>query len=251
MTDSQSPYNFLVLPASSARGNVTLNVTNVLREAIVSLDLRPGEMLDKGAICQQLGVSRFPVSEAFARLQGEGLVDILPQRGSVVSRVRIADVAEFMLIRKALESEAVRAIVGQHVPELVEQLRENLMDQREAGARDDGELFHQYDLEVHELLFGAMRYSKVKAIIDSARANLDRARRLILTPRRLALTIAEHEVIVQAIMQQNADAAAAAMRTHLDNVMVELLAFAQQRPELFADGGDLGANQRHPANGAM
>jgi DNA-binding GntR family transcriptional regulator len=51
------------------------------------------------------------------------------------------------------------------------------------------------------------------------------------------LTIAEHEVIVAAIARGDPDAAAAAMRAHLNAVMEEVVAFAAQRPELFADGG--------------
>src|SRR6185503_12351375 len=114
MTAAEIPYKFLVNAAAPQRGSVTTSVTDTLRHAIVTLELKPGETLDKGAICERLGVSRFPVSEALARLQAEGLVDILPQRGSMVSLVRIADVREYMLIRKALESEAVRVLIGNH-----------------------------------------------------------------------------------------------------------------------------------------
>src|SRR5690606_23112586 len=99
MSTAELPYKFLVGAAPPERGNVTASVTSALRHAIVTLALKPGEILDKGAICERLGVSRFPVSEALARLQAEGLVDIMPQRGTMVSRVRIADVVEFMLIR--------------------------------------------------------------------------------------------------------------------------------------------------------
>src|SRR4051794_34461149 len=112
MTPAEIPYKFLVNTAAPQRGSVTASVTEQLRNAIVTLELAPGEVLDKGLICERLGVSRFPVSEAFARLQAEGLVEIMPQRGSIVSRVKIGDVVEYMLIRKALESEAVRALVA-------------------------------------------------------------------------------------------------------------------------------------------
>src|ERR1700710_551553 len=122
MSLQTSPYDFLRLPGTAARGNVTASVTEQLRRAIVTLELRPGEVLDKGAICERLGVSRFPVSEALARLQGEGLVEIQPQRGSTVSRVRLADVSEYMLIRKALECEAIRVLIGNHTDTLIETL---------------------------------------------------------------------------------------------------------------------------------
>ena len=231
-----SPYPFLVAPAAPTRGNVTVFVTDTLRQAIVQLDLKPGEVIDKGAICDRLGVSRFPVSEALARLQAEGLVDILPQRGSTVSLVRIIDVLEYMLIRKALEAEAVRVVTGNHSDELVETLQRNMSYQRAAVDIDDRNGFHERDLEFHDIIFGDMRFSKVKGVIENTRANLDRARRLILTPRRLSVTLAEHQKILDGITAGDAAIASAAMRAHIDSVMAELIAFAVEHAELFADG---------------
>lgn len=237
MTDAASPYHFLERDAGVTRGNVTVHVTNALRRAIVTMAFAPGEVLDKGAICAQLGVSRFPVSEALARLAGEGLVDILPQRGSVVSRIRIGDVSQYMLIRKALEGEAMRAAAIAPPPDLFAEIAANLAGQKAAADAGDRETFHLFDLEFHDILFEALGFDKVRPIIESARANLDRARRMILTPRRLAVTFAEHEAIVAALRQGDGEQAAAAMRRHLDGVMVELLAFARDNPDLFADGG--------------
>ena len=244
MTAETGSYQFLDATAPR-RGGVTQSVTEQLRRAIVTLELKPGEVLDKGAICDRLGVSRFPVSEALARLQADGLVDILPQRGSVVSLVRMADVTEYMLIRKALECEAVRVLIGHHTEALIEDLRANLVAQRRAVERDDREGFHARDLAFHDLLFASMRFSKIKAAIEGARANLDRARRLIITPRRLAFSSNEHQAVFDAILAKDAVRATVAMRAHIDSVMGELFDFAHHRPELFADGGDYAAALRH------
>ncbi|KKC41057.1 hypothetical protein WH87_02645 [Devosia epidermidihirudinis] len=242
MSAEASPYSFLVRPTPLSRGSVTAEVTNALRDAIVSLALAPGEAIDKTAICEQLGVSRFPVSEALARLQAEGLVDIAPQRGSTVSLVKIADVREYMLIRKALESEALRVLIGSHDADLIDALHTNMAMQREAAERDDADTFHQIDIDFHDIIFRSMRFTKIKNIIDSARANLDRARRLIITPRRLAFTIAEHQKIFDGILGGDQDQATRAIRVHIDNVMVELFAFAREKPDLFADGDTLGTD---------
>lgn len=238
MKTEVGPYDFLPAAGSFARGSVTVDVTNTLRQAIVSLALPPGAALDKTALCTQLGVSRFPVSEALARLADEGLVDIAPQRGSTVSLVKIADVREYMLIRKGLESEALRVLIGKHDAEVIEALHANMAAQREAASRDDAETFHQIDVDFHDIIFRTMRLSKVKAVIDRARSNLDRARRLIITPRRLNHTIAEHQAIFDGILAANAPQAIAAIRAHIDAVMVELFAFAVDNPEFFADGAE-------------
>lgn len=238
MNNHTSSYSFLTRPPTLTRGNVTAEVTQALRQAIVTLALPPGAVLDKSAICAQFEVSRFPVSEAFARLAEEGLVDIAPQRGSTVSLVKIADVREYMLIRKGLESEALRVLIGKHDAEVIEALHANMAEQRDAAARDDAETFHQIDVAFHDIIFRTMRMTKVKAIIDKARANLDRARRMIITPRRLALTIAEHQAILDGIVAGNTPQAIAAIRAHIDAVMVELFAFAQDNPGIFADGAE-------------
>ncbi|MBK8085636.1 MAG: GntR family transcriptional regulator [Devosia sp.] len=242
-----SPYQFLAAPATPTRGNVTVFVTDALRQAIVTLQLRPGEIIDKSAICERLGVSRFPVSEALARLQAEGLVDILPQRGSTVSLVRIADVLEYMLIRKALEAEAVRVVTGTHSDELIETLQRSMSYQRAAVEIDDQFGFHERDIEFHDIVFGDMRFTKVKAVIEHTRANLDRARRLILTPRRLSVSLNEHQRVLEGIVAGDAARAAAAMRAHIDSVMAELIAFAIEHSDQFADGDLLRADPDYAA----
>jgi DNA-binding GntR family transcriptional regulator len=230
-------YHFLAGSGLPGRGSITQHVTDVLRTAIITLALRPGEVLDKGLICERLGVSRFPVSEGLARLAAEGLVEILPQRGTSVSLVRVADVLENMLIRRAIEAEAVRLLASHPDPDLLEELRRSTKQQRAAAEEEDAEGFHQLDLEFHDMLFAALRFPKIKSVIEGARGNVDRARRLLNSPRRLFLTTAEHEIIVAAIAEGTPDAAASAMRAHLDAVMTEIVAFADQSPELFADGG--------------
>lgn len=239
MGATEIPYKFLTAAVPPQRGNATASVTAELRRAIVTLELKPGEILDKNLICERLGVSRFPVSEALARLQAEGLVEIMPQRGSMVSLVRMGDVVEHMLIRKALESEAVRALVARRPEGVIEELQANLAQQASAARAGDRDTFHQHDLEFHDILFEAMRFERIRAVIDSARANLDRARHLILDPRRLSLTHNEHKAVVDAISAGDADRAAAAMRHHIDKVTAELLAFAHSAPELFADSDRL------------
>jgi DNA-binding GntR family transcriptional regulator len=235
MKTEAGPYHFLVTDGVPARGGVTGAVTDSLRQAIVTLRMKPGEVIDKGAICARLGVSRFPVSEALARLRAEGLVDIQPQRGSVVSLVRIGEVVEYMLIRRALESEALRVVAERGDPELIAALRANLDLQRRAAETDRADDFHRHDLAFHELLFDALRLPRVKSAIDSARANLDRARRLVGHPRRLALTIAEHEAILAALVAGDPEAAARAMRAHLDAVIAEVESYARDHPGQFAD----------------
>src|SRR3712207_4818425 len=97
-------YAFLAALEREQRGQTTESVERALRGAIVSRDFSPGEFIDKGAVCERLKVSRFPVSEALGRLAADGLVEVLPQRGTRAARIRLAEVREAMMIRRALEA---------------------------------------------------------------------------------------------------------------------------------------------------
>src|SRR4051794_36043804 len=107
----KSRYAFLPPLARQGRGGTVQRVQEVVRDAIVRLELPPGTSIDKAAACARLGASPLPVSEALGRLAAEGFVEVLPQRGTRVARIDLADCRQAMFIRRALEAEAVRTIV--------------------------------------------------------------------------------------------------------------------------------------------
>jgi len=227
---SKSPYAFLPTLARQGRGGTVQRVVDVIRDAIVRLDLPPGTAIDKAALCTRLGVSRFPVSEALGRLAAEGFVEVLPQRGTRVARIDLADCRQAMFIRRALEAEAVRAIAPRADAVLLSALERNLRDQESALGSDHGGRFHALDLELHELLLDFLGYDRVRHAVEAARASLDRARLFMCTPARQLSTFAEHKAIVTALKKRDPAAAVGAMEHHLDAVMTELIVFAGRNP---------------------
>lgn len=237
-------YEFLGLGRPLPAGGATARVHAALREAIVQLDLKPGAFLDKQAIAERLGVSRFPVGEAMNRLAAEGLVDIIPQSGSRVALIRISDARENMFLRRALEADTVRNIARSIPSTLIEQLNTNLRYQRAAIEAQDLKGFHDFDLAFHAALQDHLGFNRVRGAVETARLALDRTRRLLNTQRRLELTLEEHRSIVAALADGDGDAAARAMQQHLDAVMAELESFARSKPDLFADLNTTGVRER-------
>jgi DNA-binding GntR family transcriptional regulator len=209
-------------------------VQDLIRDAIVRLDLPPGTAIDKAALCAQLGVSRFPVSEALGRLAAEGFVEVLPQRGTRVARIDLADCRQAMFIRRALETEAMRALTPRADAALLAALETNLRNQEAALGEGQSVRFHELDLELHALLLDALGYERVKNAVEAARGSLDRARLFMCTPERKLSTLREHDAIVTALKRRDADASVAAMERHLDAVMTELLDFADRNPDVVA-----------------
>ena len=231
----KSPYAFLPTLPRQGRGGTVQRVQDVIRDAIVRLDLPPGTTIDKAALCAQLGVSRFPVSEALGRLAAEGFVEILPQRGTRVARIDMGDCHQAMFIRRALEVEAMRSIAARADAPLLATLERNLREQEAVLPNENSVRFHQLDLELHEVLMDFLGFERVKNAVETARGSLDRARLFMCTPQRKVSTFREHEAIVGALKRHDADAAVGAMERHLDAVMTELLDFAGRNPEAVAE----------------
>ena len=91
----------------AGRGSPGGRVYALLRRAIVNIDLAPGTALNEVAVAESLGVSRIPVREAFRKLMTEGLVEIQPQKGTFISRLRRSQLQDALFVREALECAAV------------------------------------------------------------------------------------------------------------------------------------------------
>src|SRR5947208_7715492 len=145
MRPRKSPYAFLLPLSRQGRGGTVARIQDLIREAIVRLDLPPGAFIDKAALCTRLGVSRFPVSEALGRLAAEGLVEVLPQRGTMVARIRLAEAQQAMFIRRALEADAARTVALRADAVLLAAVNRNLRDQEAARQREDPAEFYALD----------------------------------------------------------------------------------------------------------
>lgn len=220
----------------ASRTNVGELIANALRREIVALRLRPGETLDKGELALRFGVSRYPISEALNQLRSEGLVDIRPQSGSCVSHIRLADMEEDLLMRRALEAEIVARLAVRKDAGLLDDLHRNLRYQRTAIEADDSDGFHELDLAFHDALANALSYPRLRGTVEKLRLSLDRARRVVGSTRRLTATLREHEAIVAGLECGDPDIARHAMTAHIDTVTGELRDYAARHREIFANG---------------
>jgi DNA-binding GntR family transcriptional regulator len=205
----------------------------VLRDAIISLKLRPGTRIDKAEICERLGVSRQPLSEALARLAHERLVAVEPQKGTYVTRISLGEVEEAAFVREALEVATIRRVASGMDDETLDRLRLIVEYQTSAAAAGNHEEFYRLDVHFHATLFSCLALRRAAEVVESSRAQTERVRRLLVPTERNRATIDEHNAIVKALAARNPERAATAMRTHLGNVMRDLHKYAARRPELF------------------
>lgn len=231
----QDPAPARLRPLDAYSGSLAQKVYASLKEAILSIAYRPGEILRKAEICAELGVSRSPVAEAVARLQAEALVDVIPQAGTFVARFSLAEIREGAFLREALELHAIDLVARTIAPDQIAQLRRNLRFQEVLVAEGDTAGFYRLDSEMHETILSFTGHRRLPGLAQTAWVHVDRARQLILPqPGRVADTLREHQAIIAALEQGDAAAARAATAHHLGQLVTLIERLAADSPDLFS-----------------
>ena len=222
---------------SALEGSMARRVHQVLKTAILSLDYPPGFMLRKADICEELQVSRSPVSEAIARLASEGLVNIVPQSGSRVAYFSMAEIREGVFLREALELAGIGRVALDRTSEQLARLNRNLRLQELLLKDRDLTGFYETDEEFHAMLMQFTGHARLRAVARMVSLQVSRARMLLLpTEGRAAGTLNEHHAIADAIRQKDRDLAESAMRNHLGQLLPRIEPLERQCPDLFRAG---------------
>jgi DNA-binding GntR family transcriptional regulator len=210
-------------------------VYELMRRAIVTLALPPGSAISEKAICEQLGISRTPFREALLHLSAENLVTVIPHKGTYVSQIELQNVFDGHLVRDSLEMKAVRFAAVRLTPRFLRQLEFNLHQQVILAAEPDYDGFYELDEAFHRLIceFGAS--PRIWRIVNGAKAQLDRVRRLAIpVPSHLETVLAEHTAIVEALKARDPELAAAKMQVHLDGVFIAIRGLIVDKSDYFS-----------------
>jgi DNA-binding GntR family transcriptional regulator len=215
---------------------VATDVFAHLRNLIIRGHWLPGKKLSENEVAREIGVSRTPVREAFIRLQGEGLVGVIPQVGTVVSPIRLAEVHDNQFLRETIECRTIGLAAERCSDREAAGLREHLARQRECLTPGHEGAFFDADDAMHRTLIEAAGRPSVWGVLRNTKAQLDRVRHL--TAQDLAWmrrNIAEHEIIVDRVIARDALGAVEAMRNHLSNVFIAIERISREHPEFFID----------------
>jgi len=205
-----------------------------LRKQIMDLTLKPGAALSEQEMALAFMVSRTPVRESFVRLAQEGLVYVLPQRGTFVSLIDTEHALEARFMREQLERAVVRLACEAFPPDSLAALETNLAAQHAVlDTRDESRMF-ELDEDFHRTLFEGCRKLNTWTLLQQANTHLNRTRHLSLAPDRdWQHLYAQHRTIVDAIAQQDADQAEQAMSKHLQLTVTDLDELKQKHPQYF------------------
>lgn len=200
---------------------ITRQISRILRERIIQVDLKPGDRLSESEVARFYDVSRQPVREAFIRLADQGLLAILPQRGTIVSRIGYNAVLDARFLREAIEADIAKILALQQDAAVIRELRAQLDHQARVG-QDTPQDFFGYDDLFHRTLAEAAGKGGAWKQIEGLKSQMDRVRFLSLGQFPQRKLIAQHGAIVDAIERGAVPQANAAVRRHLREVLSEL-----------------------------
>ncbi|MBI5301331.1 MAG: GntR family transcriptional regulator [Chloroflexi bacterium] len=179
----------------------------ILRRAILHCELKPGEKLVVDNLSTKLGISPIPIRTALQRLQSDGLVEITPHTGAVVSDLSPDDFEPVSLLLEKLEILAFEVAAHKATDEDVARLRQIVEDLGKTLETKDLERWAELNIEFHRTVAGI---SRMKLLIEFSRRILDtwtRLRRWYLPPiiAQLPQAQAEHRKMVDLLARHDVE----------------------------------------------
>jgi DNA-binding GntR family transcriptional regulator len=194
-----------------------------LRAEIVGGKLRTGARLVAAEIAERYASSTNPVREALQQLRGEGLVEILPNRGARVRDVGADFIRDISEIEQLIEPYLARAFVRMALPEDIERLVA-IQTQIESNDFADLALHHRLDSDFHQTMYDAHYNVQDDAVWKRNRALIDAVgHRFTVSPVRRAQVKEEHRAIIAAVRAGDEDGTARIVATHVRGSALHLI----------------------------
>lgn len=199
-----------------------LHVYEILRQAIVTGEIRPGEILNEANLAQKYDIGKTPTREALLLLTHENFLEAMPRVGYIVTRLTTQDLLEIYALRTLLEVEAVGLAAERITAAEIQQLELN--NEREAqlsgqNTREVARLAHRINYEFHTGIARAAGNNRLVKLIGELIDDLERA--LYFDP--YIADPSQHREIIESLKSHDRPRAQEAMRAHLTDTRLRIL----------------------------
>lgn len=188
-----------------------------IREQILTGQLIPDQVIHESELTKRFGTSRSPVREALIHLEQEGLVKVIPKKGTVVTKIDLDQLRQALFIRTALEMSNIQMLCQNITQPQIRQLRENVEAQRTAlSIGNYSEIYKHFD-EFHLLLCEFNKLPRIWEVVRTEKISLDRLHALAETHMpRLGILYEQHIKIIDAVEQKDSVLCAELIQSHAD-----------------------------------
>ncbi|NLP16053.1 MAG: GntR family transcriptional regulator [Clostridiales bacterium] len=198
-------------------------VYNTIRDRILSGDYHENEELKENTIATELGVSRTPVREALRKLELEGLVNIIPNKGAYVTGITKKDIHDIYMIRSYLEGLCAKLACENITNAQIEALEEILYLTDFHARRSHFDQIVELDNKFHDLLYKASGSKILNHVLSDFHQYVERVRKITLSrPYRAEKSSKEHAAIVEALKKRDEQLAETLAHVHMMNTIQNL-----------------------------
>src|SRR5699024_7087794 len=191
-------------------------VTDLLREHIIEGKLSPGTRLNERELCEQLGVSRAPLREAFRLLAFEGLIDMQPNRGARVTVLSLTDIRESFTVLGALETLSGQLACQNATDEEIREIVALTHEMKAFYVRDDLPNYYRLNRSIHSRLIQAARNNLLEQTHTHLNQRVQSLRfRSNLNHDKWSNAMAEHQAMAEALARRDGDELGRLLSAHL------------------------------------
>ncbi|TCP44345.1 GntR family transcriptional regulator [Rhodovulum marinum] len=214
-----------------ARPALAVQVADALRELILEGTIQGGEKIREKELTERFGVSRTPLREAMKILAAEGLVELIPNRGAIISQPSAAELADAFPVLAALEAmageqaaERATEVEMAEISRLTDRLRASL----EANDRPG---YFEINQAIHNAILAASRNETLIRTHATIARLVHRARyQANLTRSRWEQALSEHEKIAAALNARDTDQVGRLLKAHMMAKLTAILKAGQVSP---------------------
>lgn len=186
-----------------------------IKEKILSCEYKPGLYLNEQQVCEDIGgISRTPVRDALGRLEQEGLLNILPKKGVIISELQIYDINRIYEVRMLLEPYALSHYGARLDPDGLNRFAVTMSSKNQIQTAN----FYDLDDRFHGFIMSALQNQYLMDTYENI-SNMNQRLRVLSgshVKNRIADTFAEHMQIISSCLEKNWEKAADAMTAHLE-----------------------------------
>lgn len=216
-----------------------LTFYNRFRSDIIHMRLRPGMFFSIKDVCDTYEIGRSPAREALIRLEQEGLIQFLPQKGTEISRISLKRAGDERFLRNSIETQVMEEFLNCDYEPVLDELRSCVRRQKESYDNQDFRAFMDLDDEFHGIFYRETGREFCQSIVEAQSGHYRRVRLLSATDEGINHEIIkEHERLIEALEQRNFQEAREIFAGHLGKLRQQEQFLVEHFPDLFEGEGE-------------
>lgn len=194
---------------------LTEQAADAIRARIVGGQFEFGEALSEIALANELGVSKTPVREAFLQLKNEGLVEILPQRGTFVFRMTTEQLRQLSEMREILEVNSLRFAMRDGGEALTRNLNTIIEGMSNAASERDPVAYRGFDADLHGAIIDGSGNSFIQSAYNIIALRIQAFRNRLSPGAQNWRSLDGHAEVVTFVRSKDIEGAAESLRNHI------------------------------------